>query len=128
MSILLDTQIFLWYISRDSRLSVSILQAIRDPANTVFVSVVVIWEAIIKYQLGKLPLPQPPHLYLPEQRKLHQMASLPVDEACVVQLGKLPSVHRDPFDRLIICQAIEYNLTLATADDAMKQYPVKLLL
>jgi PIN domain nuclease of toxin-antitoxin system len=127
MKILLDTQIFLWYISGDSKLPVPVLHALRNPENLIYLSVVAVWEAVIKYQLGKLPLPHAPHIYLPEQRRLHQIASLLVDEASIAQLGKLPALHRDPFDRLMICQAIEHDLTFATADSTLMLYPVKLL-
>jgi PIN domain nuclease of toxin-antitoxin system len=104
-----------------------ILHTLSTPENHLSLSVVAIWEAVIKYGLGKLPLPQAPHTYLPEQRRLHQIASLPVDEACVAQLAKLPLLHRDPFDRWMICQAIEHDLTFVTADSTLMLYPVKLL-
>ena len=96
MRLLLDTHIFLWFISGDSRLTVAAKSAIQDPANGVYLSVVSVWETIIKYQLGKLPLPQKPETYLPEQRARHQIASLAVDEASVAQLAGLPPLHRDP--------------------------------
>lgn len=63
MRILLDTQIFLWYISEDKRLSASMIQSIREPGNGVFLSVVSLWEIIVKHQLGKLPLPHSPDIY-----------------------------------------------------------------
>jgi PIN domain nuclease of toxin-antitoxin system len=127
MIILLDTQIFLWYISGDVRLPQARVQHIRQPTNLVFVSVASVWETIIKYQLGKLPLPLSPEIYLPAQRRRHQMASLPVDEASLTQLPKLPPLHRDPFDRLLVCQAITYRMTLATVDSAISAYPISLL-
>lgn len=76
MKILLDTHIFLWFISGDTQLSVDIRDAIRDPDNEIYLSAVSIWEAIVKYQSGKLPLPEEPATYLPKQRDLHQIASL----------------------------------------------------
>ena len=72
MKLLLDTHIFLWFISGDKRLSEGIRDNIRDPGNEVYLSVVSLWEAIVKYHLGKLPLPQPPNIYLPIQRQKHQ--------------------------------------------------------
>ncbi|MGB5896907.1 MAG: type II toxin-antitoxin system VapC family toxin [Geitlerinemataceae cyanobacterium] len=90
MNILLDTHIFLWFISGDSRLSADVRDAVRDSDNTVYLSVASIWESIIKYQLGKLPLPEPPEVYLPKQRILHQISSLPIDEISVAQLAQLP--------------------------------------
>ncbi len=73
-------------------------------------------EAIVKYQLGKLPLPETPEIYLPKQRNLHQISSLALDESSVSQLAILPLLHRDPFDRMLICQALQNGLTIATID------------
>ncbi|NEQ88479.1 MAG: type II toxin-antitoxin system VapC family toxin, partial [Moorea sp. SIO2I5] len=67
MKILLDTHIFLWFISGDTMLSTDVRDIIRDPDNEVYLSVVSVWEAIVKYQLGKLPLPEPPDKFLPNQ-------------------------------------------------------------
>ena len=127
MKILLDTHIFLWFISGDSRLSADIRDAIRDTDNEVYLSVVSVWESIIKYQLGKLPLPEPPETYLPRQRDLHQIVSLAVDENSVAQLAQLPPLHRDPFDRMLICQALQNGLAIATVDAAIRAYSVSLL-
>ncbi len=124
MRLLLDTQVFLWFISGDPRLPLCKIVAIRDLDNEVYLSVISLWEAIVKYQLGKLPLPQPPDVYLPLQRQRHQIASLPLDEASVCKLAELPPVHRDPFDRILIAQALANNLLIVTADDIFRQYPV----
>ncbi len=86
-----------------------------------------LWEAIIKNQLGKLPLPEPPERYLPYQRQRHGISNLPVDEASVVRLAGLPPLHRDPFDRLLICQVLEHDMMFATMDGALKHYPVPML-
>jgi len=125
MRLLLDTCIFLWFISGDKRLSDSLREAICVPENEVFLSSVSIWESIVKYQLGKLPLPKPPAEYLPEQRRKHHISSLPVDEGSVIHLSKLLPLHRDPFDRMLICQAIEYDLILVTTDNIIRSYPIR---
>ncbi len=88
-------------------------------------SVVSVWKAMIKHQFGRLPLSEPPGTYLPEQRQRHLMYSVAVNEASVADLGKLPPLHRDLFDTLLICQALEYGLTLITADDVIRAYPVE---
>lgn len=124
MRLLLDTHIFLWHISADERLPIPFLEAIRDPTNEVFLSVVSLWEAVIKHQLGKLPLPASPEVYLPLQRRRHLIYSLDVDEASVARLVGLPAYHRDPFDRLLVCQALAHDLVLVTVDEAVKKYPV----
>jgi len=126
VKLLLDTHYFLWFISADERLPEPMQQAIRDSTNEVYFSVVSIWETIIKHQLGKLPLPEPPEHYLPKQRELHQIASLGLDERSVSYLAHLPSLHRDPFDRMLICQALAINLTILTRDDQIRVYPVAL--
>lgn len=128
MKLLLDTHIFLWFISGDNRLSVSFRDAVRNRDNDVYLRVVSIWEAIIKYQLGKLPLPESPEIYLSSQRTRHSIFSLPVDEESVAQLAKLPALHRDPFDRLLICQALQHELVIVTADTAIMAYPTIQLL
>ncbi len=77
----------------------------------------------MKYQLGKLPLAVA-RFYLPQQRRNHQIVSLVIDEDTIVFLPKLPSLHRDPFDRILICQALQHNLTIETVDSAVMDYPV----
>ena len=124
MKILLDTHIFLWFISRDQRLPAEIIQ---DLDNEIYLSVVSTWEAIVKYQLGKLPLPESPEIYFPKHCGRHQILNLDLDQASVTQLAKLPPLHRDPFDRMLICQAIQNDMAIATVDEAVLAYPVNLL-
>lgn len=125
MRLLLDTHIFLWFISGDKRISDDMQESIRRPDNEVYLSVVSIWEALIKYQLGKLPLPQSPERYIPLQRQRHLIGSLPLDEASVSQLANLPPIHRDPFDRMLICQALEHDMVIVTVDDTIRTYQVR---
>ena len=127
MRLLLDTHIFLWFISGDTRLPADWRDSIRDAGNAVYLSVVSVWEAIVKHRLGKLLLPHPPEHYLPAQRIRHQIASLPLDEASVCQLATLPSAHRDPFDRMLVCQAMEHGLTIVTVDPVFTAYPALML-
>jgi len=124
MRFLIDTHIFLWFLNGDSQLSPQFRAHIQDPNNEVYLSVVSVWEATIKYQLGKLPLPESPEIYLPKQRIRHQIDSLPINEASITNLIKLPPLHRDPFDRLLICQAIQHDLTIITADQEIINYPI----
>ena len=123
MEILLDTHIFLWFLSKDARLLEEIIEVIRDPNNQIYLSVASIWEATIKYQLRKLPLPESPEIYLPKQRNCHEIRSLPITETTIKELVSLPAIHRDPFDRLLICHAKEKSLTLLTKDPLILQYP-----
>ena len=76
MKLLLDTHIFLWFITVDVRLPMLFRDAIREPNNEVFLSVASLWEIIVKYNLGKFPLPQSPEIYIPNKRRKHQIKSL----------------------------------------------------
>ncbi len=127
MRLLLDTHIFLWYISGDAGLPVSFRDQIDDPNNEVFLSVGSFWEIVIKYDLGKLPLPQQPDAYIPAQRRLHRIDSLPFVEADAQILAGLHLHHRDPFDRMLVCQAIANGLTIVTIDPIIRKYPVSIL-
>jgi PIN domain nuclease of toxin-antitoxin system len=74
---------------------------IRLPTNEVYLSVVSVWEVMVKYQLGRLPLLQSPDAYIPQQRQRQQIESLPLDEDSVTNLARLPALHKDPFDRML---------------------------
>ena len=128
MRLLLDTHVFLWYITADPKLPIPFREAVRqDPANEVYLSVASVWEAVIKHHLGKLPLPAPPANYLPKQRDAHGIASLPIDEGAMMHLAGLPPLHRDPFDRLLVAQALQHGLTVVTVDPEVAAYPVPVL-
>ena len=127
MRLLLDTHVFLWYISADPRLPTAFRDAIRDPANQVFLSVASVWEAVIKYYLGKLPLPENPAVYLPRQRLAHRIESLAVEESALLHLAALPHLHRDPFDRILLSQALQHSLNVVTVDEAFANYSIPLL-
>lgn len=126
MRLLLDTHIFLWYITGDQRLSNHFRTSI-ETANFVAVSVVSLWEAVIRHSLGKLPLPESPYPWLAVQREHHGFVSLPVDERSLAHLGELPPHHQDPFDRLLVSQAIESTLLLVTVDPKLGRYAATLL-
>ena len=127
MKLLLDTHIFLWYITADLRLPIKFRDAIREPKNEVFLSVVSLWEVTVKNNLGKLPLPQSPEIYIPNERRRHQIKSLAIHENAVRELVNLPALHRDPFDRILICQALANNLTIVTVDAQIQNYNVSYL-
>ena len=128
MRLLLDTHIFLWLIDDSDRLSNKYRQEIQNPNNEKFLSVVSIWECVIKYQTGKLNFPSSPETYLPMQRREHLIKTLNVDENSIARLINLPPLHKDPFDRLIISQALQHDLLLMTEDKVVLAYPeVKIL-
>jgi PIN domain nuclease of toxin-antitoxin system len=114
MTVLLDTCEFLWVISGDRRLPEEVAKTIKAPENTVYLSVVSLWEICIKYSLGKLPLPDAPNVYIPFQRSRHGIAALSLEESAVCRLPFLPAHHKDPFDRMLICQAQAYDMKLVS--------------
>lgn len=124
MKLLLDTCTFLWVVRGDPALSTEAAALFRDPANEVWLSSVSAWEMAVKHQLGKLPLADAPSVYVPRERQRHGIDSLPVTEADTLMLDKLPPHHADPFDRLLICQAIQQGLVLLTPDPMIHRYPV----
>lgn len=127
MKLLLDTHVFLWFITGHKMIPSKFSQAIQDSSNSAYLSVASLWEAIIKYQIGKLALPAPPEKYFPRQRRRHRISSLAIDEASVKQMGSLPALHNDPFDRLLVSQALAKDLIVLTVDEAVLAYPVKFL-
>jgi PIN domain nuclease of toxin-antitoxin system len=127
VKILLDTCDFLWFISGDSSLPSKTIAAVQDPENDVFLSVASIWEIMIKHGRGKLILSDSPSKFIPEQREIHRIQSLPILESAVKRLTDLPEFHRDPFDRIIICQALDEGMILASSDPMIAQYPVRIL-
>jgi PIN domain nuclease of toxin-antitoxin system len=125
MKLLLDTCTFLWLIADDQALSSKARDLFTDPVNEAYLSTVSVWEIEVKFGLGKLPLPLIPERFIPEQRERHAVATLPLEEQAVFYLARLPTLHRDPFDRMLICQAIHHELTLLTPDPLITQYAVK---
>ena len=125
MRILLDTCTFLWLITDSDDLSVSARNLFVDPGNEIYLSAVSAWEMSVKYALGRLPLPEPPERFVPTQRERHGITAAALEEQAVLYLHKLPSLHRDPFDRMLICQAVQDEFTLLTPDPLITQYPVR---
>ena len=125
MKILLDTCTFLWIITDDPKLSPQAKTLFIDPSNEVYLSVASTWEIAIKYKRGKLSLPKSPEKYIPTKRKQHNIDSLPLDEEATLYLAKLPDLHKDPFDRILICQSIVSGLIILTPDELISQYPLR---
>ena len=122
---LLDTCTFLWLINDAGKLPVEVRNLICSARSEVWLSTVSNWEISVKETLGKLVFPEPARDYIPKQRVAHQLGSLPLDERAVGHLSQLPPLHRDPFDRMLICQSIENNLSLVTSDPLIRRYPIK---
>ncbi len=125
MNVLLDTAAFLWWVTDDPALSRRAEELIRDPSRRVFLSSVSTWEIVLKHALGRLPLPEDPTALLPRIRVEHGIEELPLTEGAVLHLPKLPALHQDPFDRVLLCQAIHDGLLLVTPDEQLWRYPLR---
>jgi PIN domain nuclease of toxin-antitoxin system len=127
--LLLDTHAFLWFVAGDTSLSPAARTAIGDPGNQTFVSIASAWEVAIKVSLGKLTVDAPSvREFFDEQMEANGFAYFPIDPPHVFRVGSLPFHHRDPFDRLLIAQALEENMTLVTREGvAFGPYGVPLL-
>jgi PIN domain nuclease of toxin-antitoxin system len=91
----------------------------------VFLSAASAWEIAIKHGLGRLPLPEAPERFVPAERDAHGITPLPIDEESALHLSRLPALHRDPFDRMLVSQAIVHGLTILTPDPLVTQYPAR---
>ena len=127
MKLLLDTCSFLWFLADAPELSAKARAAILDPANSVYLSAVSAWEIGRKYAKGDLELPGRPETLIPQVRTDSGILSLPLSEEEAISAEKLPLLHKDPFDRMIIAQALVQGMVVVTPDRAFAPYPVRLL-
>lgn len=127
MKYLLDTHTFIWWDSEPSKLSARALALCQDRQNTLLLSVVSIWEIQIKMQLNKLRLSLPLKEIIAAQQQTNGVEILPVTLDHVFALENLALHHKDPFDRLLIAQAIVENAILVSADPNLTQYPVQVI-
>jgi PIN domain nuclease of toxin-antitoxin system len=125
LRLLLDTCTFLWILADAPELSFEALDLFTEPENEVYLSSVSTWEIAVKHGLGRLPLPQPLMEFIPSMRASHGIEPLSLDEESTLYVSRLPPYHKDPFDRMLICQAIVHNLVILTPDDEVRQYPVR---
>jgi PIN domain nuclease of toxin-antitoxin system len=122
--LLLDTHAFLWWASSDPRLSQRAAGLIADGENEVFFSAASAWEIVIKSGLGRVQLPDRLERYLPDRIAHHGFAVLPVQLRHAIRINELPPLHRDPFDRMLIAQALAEEMTLISGDARVARYPV----
>lgn len=123
MKLLVDTCTFLWIVADAPALSRRARELFQAADNEVYLSTASAWEIAVKYGLGRLPLPEPPERFVPAMRERHGIAPLAIDEESALHVSRLPSVHRDPFDRMLVAQAIVHGLTILTPDPLVTQYP-----
>jgi PIN domain nuclease of toxin-antitoxin system len=126
MKALLDTHTFLWAIAEEGKLSRR-AQQLYTGSTDLWLSVVSVWEILIKAQTGKLPLPEPAGPYLTKKLAKDRIEVLPITLNHVLRTESLPLHHRDPFDRLLIAQSIEEGWPIVTADPWFTHYPVEVI-
>lgn len=124
MDYLLDTQVFIWWMEENKKLPASVKSIIDDPLNNIFLSVVTPWEIVIKIKAKKLKVPK----NFAEFIMNGVFKVMPIQVAHVLGVEKLPSYHKDPFDRILISQATVENLTLVTSDQKFRKYNLSLKL
>lgn len=127
MKYLLDTVVWLWSIDQVDRLSNTSREILSSGAEEIYFSAATAWELSIKARLGKLTLPVPPAECIPAFIAKQGLRPLPVTHLHAVKVYDLPSQHRDPFDRLLIAQAMLESMTILTADHVFEKYPVEVL-
>ena len=127
MRLLLDTHSFLWFISGSTNLSPTARTLIEDASNQPLLSAASLWEMAIKLSLGKLSLAQPFGVLIPQQMRLNGIKLLGIEIEHTAAVSKLPFHHRDPFDRLLIAQAMVEQMPIVSADTAFDTYPIKRL-
>ena len=126
MKLLLDTVTFVDAVLKPEDLSQRAKELLLDPENQRYLSIASSWEIAIKYSLGKLALPEDPEHFIPEHRNKLAADALPIDEESVLHMTRLPLLHRDPFDRLLVSQALVHGLVLLTPDARLGKYPVRI--
>ena len=127
MTVLLDTCTFLRLITGSARLSATARRTCQDPANTIYLSAVSSLEIMVKQSLGRLALPQASKDYIKVQLERHGIEMLSLDESAVLNESRLPWIHGDPFNRMLLCQAIELGCPILTLDEKISQCPVRII-
>jgi len=127
VKVLIDTHCWLWLCASPERLSRKTLDRLAHRGTERLLSAASVWEIVIKYDLGKLPLPVPPRDFVPTRLETTQTDVLDISSAHALRISDLPDHHRDPFDRMIVAQAMVEGAQLLTADRALKKYGLELL-
>lgn len=124
MKLLLDTHVFLWWISDARQLSERARERIADGKNTLYWSAASSWEVAIKHALGRLKLSQSPDKFIPGELVKNRVERLPIVDAHALRAGLLPPFHRDPFDRMLVAQAHIEGMVILTNDPLLSRYEV----
>ncbi len=127
MKFLLDTSVFLWALSEEYKLNPAAQEILKSSTSELYFSAVGSWEIAIKFALGSLPLPKAPSEYIPHALRAWALRALDITHEHALRAGELPVHHRDPFDRMLIAQALSEQMTLLTADRVFQKYKVDLI-
>jgi len=125
VKLLLDTVTFLDAAFSSKDISKRARSLLLDPDSEIYVSIASCWEIAIKYSIGRLALPHSPDQFVPIHRAKLGADILPLDEESALHVTRLPDIHKDPFDRILICQAIIHGMILLTPDERIVRYPVR---
>ena len=123
MKVLLDTCVFLWLLTGERPFPERVRAAMTG--DELWLSAASVWEISVKFAKGTLRMPVSPGRLIPDARKRYRISTLPVDEESALHLVKLPQLHADPFDRMLVSQAIVHGLTIVTPDPLVAQYPAR---
>ncbi len=124
MAYLLDTHVLLWFSSGDRLLSEKAKSIIENGENEIYLSSISVWELSIKARLGKLRLKKDLKQFITENIVEYSIIQLPVNIAHALEISKLPDIHKDPFDRMLIAQSLVEDLTIITSDEFISRYDV----
>jgi PIN domain nuclease of toxin-antitoxin system len=127
MRLILDTHTFIWLANEPELLSKEVHDLIAETENTLVLSVVSAWEMQIKVQIGKLDLGKPLADIISEQQEQNEIVILPISLAHALKIAELPLHHNDPFDRLLIAQALIEDMTLLSKDAVFEKYEAKVI-
>ena len=125
MRYLLDTHVFLWMAAAPDQLSTEIRELVRQKSNRLHLSAASGWEIALLQNLGRIKLPDEPRRFIPEAIQHLQIVPLPIGFSTAIAAAALPLIHRDPFDRIIIAEAIKENMIVLTKDNQFKEYDVQ---
>ncbi len=127
MNVLVDTHVWIWSLADPSRLSAESRSLLSSSRNVVYLSAASAWELAIKAALGKIELPEPVETYVPTRMARQGITALPITHTHALRVSTLPPHHRDPFDRLLIAQALVERLPILTADAVFDRYDVEVI-
>jgi PIN domain nuclease of toxin-antitoxin system len=127
MSLLLDTCALIWLTSAPEKLGVEAIKALEDIHQERFLSLASVWEIVLKYQTGKLLLPQKPEKWIEEQTQIQDITILNLERAVIYSSGNLPPIHKDPFDRMIAADALYHKMRILSPDIPYQHYGCKVI-